>query len=133
MGKWPHNYIFKNTYNIKINIYIYIYTHRQRKDEPLKSIMTTSFFLNFPYLYVACCPCCLHILVFSHGKGLCPMQVFTRQSRIWTRVQEWTRVRNLTCLVKTFTGHNPHPSHTILNYPIVPILYCFLGNLIKDM
>ncbi|XP_075659304.1 F-box/kelch-repeat protein At3g23880-like [Castanea sativa] len=26
-----------------------------------------------------------------------------------TRVQEWTRVLNLTCPMKTFTGHKPHP------------------------
>ena len=41
---------------------------------------------------------------YVSGKGLYPVKVFTGHGRIRTRVH------NLTCLVKTFTGHKPHPT-----------------------
>ena len=38
------------------------------------------------------------LLDIKKGKGLCPVTVFTGHGWIRTRVQEWTRVRNPTCL-----------------------------------
>ena len=36
------------------------------------------------------------LLVVKKGKGLCPVKVFTRHSRIWICVQEWTHVLHWT-------------------------------------
>ena len=38
------------------------------------------------------------LLDIKKGQGLCPVKVFTGHGWIRTRVQEWTRVRNPTCL-----------------------------------
>ena len=43
------------------------------------------------------------------GKDLCLVKVFTGHVKIRTRVQEWTRVCNPTCPMKTLTGHKLHP------------------------
>lgn len=55
------------------------------------------------------------------GKGLCPVKFFIGHSRIRTYVQEWTRVRNLMCSVKTFTGHNLLPTGKTFSYTLQPI------------
>ena len=54
--------------------------------------------------------------IYSIEKGLCLVEVFIGHVRIRTYVQEWTRVRNPTCLVETSTRNKPHPFQVLTNH-----------------